>query len=256
MQTDDFLKLFKEKVCSSIELFEEGVDRYRVLNPFQFDDGDHFSIVLKKNGNGWVLTDEGHTLMHLSYDTDLPQLKSGNRGKVLVNALEYHGITESDGAFNITLESDNAGNALFSLIQGINKISDTSFLSREWIKSTFMEDFQRFISENVPAERIEFDYTYSKYDPKGNYPIDCRINGQETPHFLFGILNNDKCKDVTISLLQYEKWEIPFQATAIFYDFKTMSHRTVEKFMDVAGKMFSSLSEDKRILKHIQSTMN
>ena len=45
---------FKEKVCKEIRLMQEGIDRYRVFTPFQFNDGDSFAIVLKKTGSEWV----------------------------------------------------------------------------------------------------------------------------------------------------------------------------------------------------------
>ncbi|MDZ7814842.1 MAG: DUF1828 domain-containing protein [Planctomycetota bacterium] len=56
---------FKQKVCDEISLHQEGVDRYRVLTPFCFDDGDHLCILLKRSESHWLLTDEGHTFMHL-----------------------------------------------------------------------------------------------------------------------------------------------------------------------------------------------
>jgi len=65
---------FKEKVSEAVRLYEEEVNRYRVFTPFTFDDGDGFSIVLLKNGNGWVITDEGHTFMHMSYEMDMAAL--------------------------------------------------------------------------------------------------------------------------------------------------------------------------------------
>ena len=45
------------------------MDRYQVFTPFLFDDGDHLVIVLKRNNSHWVLSDEGHTYMHLTYRT-------------------------------------------------------------------------------------------------------------------------------------------------------------------------------------------
>jgi len=65
---------FKEKVSEAVRLYEEEVNRYRVFTPFTFDDGDDFSIVLLKNGNGWVITDEEHTFMHMSYENDMAAL--------------------------------------------------------------------------------------------------------------------------------------------------------------------------------------
>jgi hypothetical protein len=63
-------KEFKEKVCKEIRLMQEGIDRYRVFTPFQFDDRDSFAIILKNAGNNWILSDEGHTFMHLLPDFD------------------------------------------------------------------------------------------------------------------------------------------------------------------------------------------
>lgn len=58
---------FHTKVSAKVRLAGEGVDRYRVFTPFLFEDGDHLSIVLKREGAQWVLSDEAHTYMHLTY---------------------------------------------------------------------------------------------------------------------------------------------------------------------------------------------
>ena len=52
---------FHDKVCSKVRLVAEGMERYRVFTPFLFEDGDHLSIVLKKEGTRWELSDEAHT---------------------------------------------------------------------------------------------------------------------------------------------------------------------------------------------------
>jgi len=56
---------FREKVCAQIRLMLEGVQRFRVFTPFLFDDGDHLVIVLRREHDRWLLSDEGHTYMHL-----------------------------------------------------------------------------------------------------------------------------------------------------------------------------------------------
>jgi hypothetical protein len=61
---------FKQKVCEQVRLLPEGVDRYRVFTPFMFDDGDHWALVLRHERKGWILSDEGHTYMHLTYEID------------------------------------------------------------------------------------------------------------------------------------------------------------------------------------------
>ena len=61
MSIDTIVQDFKQKVCDGLQLTSEGMDRYRVFTPFLFEDGDHLAIVLKREQNRWVLTDEGHT---------------------------------------------------------------------------------------------------------------------------------------------------------------------------------------------------
>jgi len=73
---------FKHKVCEELRVASEGINRYRVFTPFMFNDGDHLSILLKRQNQQWVLSDEGHTLMHLTCQIDEKELYRGNRQKL------------------------------------------------------------------------------------------------------------------------------------------------------------------------------
>ncbi len=61
---------FHEKVSKQVRLVAESVERFRVFTPFLFEDGDNLAIVLRKEEGRWVLSDEAHTYMHLTYDID------------------------------------------------------------------------------------------------------------------------------------------------------------------------------------------
>ncbi|MEI8332082.1 MAG: DUF1828 domain-containing protein [Methanomicrobiales archaeon] len=66
---------------------DDGVDRYWVFTPFPSEDGDHLVVVLKHQDGGWVLSDEGHTFVHLTYNLEDEDLRSGGRQKNISNAL-------------------------------------------------------------------------------------------------------------------------------------------------------------------------
>lgn len=85
MTEHDILQAFKEKVCREVEIEKQGLDRYIIYTPFAFDDGDHYVVLLKRENNKWVLTDEGHTLMHLSYGGI--DLLTGQRGELVKDSL-------------------------------------------------------------------------------------------------------------------------------------------------------------------------
>ena len=165
------------KVSQKIRLAREGIDRFRVLTPFLFDDGDHLAIVLKKQGTRWVLSDEAHTRMHLAHDIDEKDLHRGTRQTIISNALSTFGIDDQDGELVLDVPEERYGDALYSFVQGLLKIADVSFLSRERVRCTFMEDLRALVSNVIPEERRTFDWSDPERDPHGMYTVDCRITG-------------------------------------------------------------------------------
>ncbi len=243
---------FQLAVSKSVRIFPEGIDRYQIFTPFHFDDGDHFVIILKKNAQGnWIITDEGHTYMHMSYDIDLSSLNSGNRNQIIESALQKHNIQEREGRIFANVKRlAHAGNVLYSFVQCLINITDVSYLSQKRVLSTFMEDFKAFISKTIddPA-RFEFKYIDQTRDPDGKYPVDCRVNGIPRPLFLYAINNNNKCRDTTISILQFQSWEQPFLSCGIFEDQVQINRKVLARFTDVCDRQFSSLATNKERIR-------
>lgn len=251
VQTD-----FRRKVGQTVRLAEEGVNRYRVFTPFLFEDGDHLAIVIKRDGNRWTLTDEGHTYMHLTYDLDEKDLQRGNRQKIITNALSVFSIEDRDGELLLQVPDERYGDALFSFVQALLKISDVTFLSRERVRSTFMDDFRSFMEGAVPADRRIFDWFDPQHDPGGKYTVDCRINGMPKPVMVYALPSDDRVRDATISLLQLERWNVPHRSLAIFEDQEEVNRKVLARFSDMCEKQFSSLSANRdRIATYLHVAM-
>jgi hypothetical protein len=247
---------FKNKVSEQIDLEPEGEDRFLVVTPFRFEDGDHFVIVLKKEASRWILTDEASTIMHLSYwmdDKVLQEGESGNRKEIMDSSLSGYSVQNRDGELVLPIEESRFGDALFDFIQALTKVNDISFLSRDIVRSTFMEDLMAFIKQHVDNTRLLFNWNDPERDPKGNYLVDCRINSMQRPLFVYGVPSATKANLAALSLLRFYNWEMEFQSLGVFEDQEEMDPKPVARFTDAADKTFSNLQSNKdEILRYLK----
>lgn len=256
MSIETIEQAFHEKVSAKVRLVAEGIERFRVFTPFRFEDGDHLAIVLKRMEGQWVFSDEAHTYMHLTYDIDERDLHRGTRQKIISNTLSIFGVEDRDGELLLDIPDDQYGDALFSFIQALLKISDVSYLSRERARSTFMDDFRALLSQVSPEDCRVFDWSDPHRDPKGIYTVDCRINGMARPLFVHALANDGRTRDATIALHQFERWEIPFRSLAIFEDQESINRKVLARFSDVGDKQFSSLTPNReRIARFVDESL-
>ena len=253
MNVETLEREFKQKVCDQVRLMAEGLNRYVVHQPFTFDDGDHFVVVLKEEQGNWVFTDEGHTLMHVQYD-DI-DLEHGTRASLLDSTLSAFALENRSGELRITIPEERFGDALYSFLQALNKIADLDFLTRERVHTMFLEDARALIGEVVPESRRVFNYHDPQRDADQSYPIDCRINSMPRPNFVFFINNDGRCQNATIVCHQYEKWGVQFRATGIFEDQMKIHRRALAQFSDVACKQIPSLGSRDRIRSYFEEVL-
>lgn len=85
---------FRQVVGESVELLTEGADRFRVLTPFGFDDGDCFVVVLRRQEGRWFLTDEGHPFFHRSDEFEESDLRSGSGARRIAAVPARFGVED------------------------------------------------------------------------------------------------------------------------------------------------------------------
>jgi len=245
---------FKRAICESVRLASEGIDRYRVFTPFLLDDGDHLAIVLKRDRDRWILTDEGHTFMHLTYEIDEKDLGRGTRSTIISNTLAGFSVRDEEGELKLDIPDEQFGDALYNFAQALLKITDVRYLSRERVRSTFLEDFRDLMTSIAP-DRVNFDWHEPRLDPDGKYPVDCKIDTPRIPIFVYALPSDDKVRDATISLLQFERWQVHSRSVGVFEDQESINRKVLARFSDACEKQFSSLASRDRIVTFIQNAI-
>ena len=83
-----------QALCGTVKVKARGDDLWQVDTPWTFPDGDAYSIYVSPAPTGGLrVSDQGLTLMRLSYEIDVGKLRDGNRGRLLTQVLAGRSAT-------------------------------------------------------------------------------------------------------------------------------------------------------------------
>jgi len=241
-----------DRMGASITLRPRGAGEFAVVTPFQFGDGDHYVIYLRALDDGrYELSDGGYTFMHISYqDMDLER---ATRAQIIENALARSQVVNDEGELRLTVPGDQVGEGLFTFIQTITHLSDVEYLKRERARNTFMEDLRGALEDMLDPSVRTFDWYDEASDPQRMYQVDCRVDGPAGPLFIFGLLNDDRCRDATITISHFERHNGNFVSMGIFQDQQQINRKVLARFTDVVDRQFSALrGNEERIARYLE----
>lgn len=249
-----FAEQFRNAVSNEIELAGDGLDRYVVHVPFTFDDGDHYVVVAERDGEEWAFTDEGHTLMHLSYT--LPNFDTGSRKTAIDRILRMRRVRNDGGELRKPFKPERAGDALFEFAQAITQVMAASFLSRKERTPALKPEFKSVVASASAGRHTSFNYVHLKHVPSGLYPVDARVNGlADAQALIFAIGNEAQCERSAATILRWREWGEEFHAVGVFRDAAPVPAAARARFADTKAQSLFGIKNAQERLPGILNEM-
>jgi hypothetical protein len=238
MDAEELIAGLRKSSCSDLEVERRTTNRFMIHTGYTYPDGDELHILLVDNDGKWILTDEGHTTMWLSYEnfkiTD-------SRRNLLDRTLNTNGVTLSDGELYIEVNPNSAGLGLRSIIQAEIQIADLLYLSKENVKDTFMEDLKSAFIDSRISDKCTYNRKIVGQDGM-EYRADVCIDGS-TPILIFGIRTPMQCARATIAMLSLNKDGPRYLFMAVFDNNPQIPDGDRDKAINAAVKTTVGIDE-------------
>lgn len=245
INTEALQNLLCERLCSEVGIERRPDGSVMLRTHFRFPDGDGYPIHLSETASGGLcLSDQGHTLMHISYDHDVDSFMDGTRGALLERIVQEEGLAwkNDSGALCLDTSPENLSQSVFNFGQALTRVYDLTMLSRSNVGSTFYDDLADLLLGVVDEAKIEREYQPEIANAQ-HYPVDYRIEGKdEIPLFLYGIPNRDKARLTTIMLSHFHRSDLRFESILVFENQSEIPRVDLARLSDVGGDMISSLA--------------
>jgi hypothetical protein len=249
-------------LCADVQLIPRDDGYLFVSTPFEFDDGDAYSVYLKPGVGGVRITDRGTTMMHLSYSNDLKKFRDGTRGALLQQLVQGAGLQEQDGEFFMDVPGEDIGPAIVRFGQGLTRIHDLTFLNRFRVQSTFYEDLKDEVSNIVGADEVHEHFIIPNVPQGESYPVDLYVQGERGPLFIFGVPDQGKARLATI-IIQYLRHHLQgrpdfgrFKSLVVFQDQSAIPHLDRSRLLNAASAVVDTLQARDEMRFKIDEAMN
>ena len=171
-------------------------------------------------GEGYVrICDFGMTLMRLSYTYEIT---TPARQQIFENILINNSVGNDAGNLHLDAPVVNLYESILQFAGCAQKVCNMRYWSREITRSVFYDDLRDYVKVKLP----QFSPVADQF-PIPNFPnsVDWSLMHSRRNFYVFGVLGNDKAKNVTISLLEFQKSNLQFISLVVHENMEDLGKR-------------------------------
>ena len=216
---------------------------YQLIIPICHEDGDMVDIYLRESplGEGYVrICDFGMALMRLSYSYDL---NTDARRRIFDDILINNRVANSDGDIVLDVPVGALYEGIMQFAGCVQKVCNMRYWARETVRSAFYDDLSDYIASKLTAYSPVTSQT-----PMPNaavFSVDWTLTHNTRNFYLFGVLGNDKARNVAITLLEFQKADLPFISLVVHEDMEALGRRERQYLTRNADRQYPVLDDFK-----------
>ena len=210
-------------LAGGIDAYERRPGSYQLIVPMLHEDGDMLDIYVQDSPRGEDhvrLCDFGMALMRLSYTFDV---NSPARQRIFDSILLNNGVECHDGDLRLDVPADRIYEGILQFAACIQKVCSMDYWSREMVRSAFYDDLGAYVTGEMAAFSPESNVTPLSGSPL--FSVDWSLTYSGRSFYVCGVRGNDRAKNVAISLLEFEKANLPFVSLVVHENVEDLGHR-------------------------------
>lgn len=225
------------------DIYERRSNIYQLIVPIFHEDGDVVDVYLEDSplGNGEIrICDFGLTLMRLSYTFEI---STSTRRQIFDSILYNNGVQNDNGTFYLDTPINELRENVLRFAGCVQKICNMRYWNRDAIRSTFYEDLKLYIT----AELEQF-FPAPDISPLEDYSVisvDWKLTIRNRSMYVYGVIGNDKAKNVAISLLEFHKRRLPFISMIVHEDLESLGSKEIVYLTKNADLQYPTLEDFK-----------
>ena len=192
-------------------------------------------------GEGYIrICDFGMALMRLSYSYEL---NTDKRQRIFDDILINNRVENDDGNLCLDAPIRMLYEGVMQFAGCVQKVCNMRYWARETARSSFYDDLSDYITSNLTPYSPVASHT-----PMPNaevFSVDWTLTHHRRDFYLFGVLGNDKAKNVAITLLEFQKARLPFISLIVHEDMEGLGRRERQYLTRNADRQYPVLGDFK-----------